>query len=150
MDQVSTASFEAFWFEVIPILNWETEVQQARVSIHNISSVAIFPTVFIPSTDSMWVAGMSFGYALGILLIMCGVTIGASLPYFIDSLFYNKIQVKERRMISFELYVTLLRISPFPYTVYNYCAVATGVKYVPYLFGTLLGKVPEVFVAIYT
>ncbi|MFS7931411.1 hypothetical protein Hanom_Chr04g00355661 [Helianthus anomalus] len=92
MDQVSTASFEAFWFEVIPILNWETEVQQARVSIYNILSVAIFPTVFIPSTASMWVAGMSFGYALGFLLIMCGVTIGASLPYFIDSLFYNKIQ----------------------------------------------------------
>ncbi|MFS8018233.1 hypothetical protein Hanom_Chr15g01389711 [Helianthus anomalus] len=40
----------------------------------------------------MWVTGMSFGYALGFLLIMCGVTIDASLPYFIGSLFYNKIQ----------------------------------------------------------
>ncbi|KAJ0785372.1 hypothetical protein HanOQP8_Chr02g0042351 [Helianthus annuus] len=40
----------------------------------------------------MWVAGVSFGYALGFLLIMFGVTISASLPYFIGSLFYNKIQ----------------------------------------------------------
>ncbi|PWA76092.1 SNARE associated Golgi protein [Artemisia annua] len=46
--------------------------------------------------------------------------------------------------------VTLLRISPFPYVIYNYCAVATDVKFVPYLFGTLVGIVPEVFVAIYT
>ncbi|KAF5781257.1 putative transmembrane protein TMEM64 [Helianthus annuus] len=38
----------------------------------------------------MWVAGMSFGYTLGFLLIMYGVTIGASLPYFIGSLFYDK------------------------------------------------------------
>lgn len=46
--------------------------------------------------------------------------------------------------------VTLIRISPFPYVVYNYCAVATGVKYGPYMAGSLLGMVPENFVAIYT
>ncbi|KAI7746538.1 hypothetical protein M8C21_004680, partial [Ambrosia artemisiifolia] len=46
--------------------------------------------------------------------------------------------------------VTLLRISPFPYIIYNYCAVATDVKYVPYLFGTLVGILPEIFIAIYT
>lgn len=46
--------------------------------------------------------------------------------------------------------VALIRISPFPYVVYNYCAVATGVKYVPYLLGTLVGMIPEVFVALYT
>ncbi|KVH91927.1 hypothetical protein Ccrd_006063 [Cynara cardunculus var. scolymus] len=46
--------------------------------------------------------------------------------------------------------VMLLRISPFPYAVYNYCAVATDVKFVPYLLGTLVGMVPEILVAIYT
>ncbi|KAL4565161.1 hypothetical protein LXL04_029246 [Taraxacum kok-saghyz] len=44
----------------------------------------------------------------------------------------------------------LLRISPFPYMVYNYCAVATDVKFGPYLLRTLTGMVPEIFVAIYT
>ncbi|KAJ0482804.1 putative SNARE associated golgi family protein [Helianthus annuus] len=152
--------------EVIPILNWETETFSKPVLAFIIfSSVAIFPTVFIPSTPSMWVAGLSFGYVLGFLLIMCGVTIGASLPYFIGSLFYKKIQgwleryPRKASLIrlagegdAYDQFraVTLLRISPFPYAVYNYCAVATGVKYVPYLFGTLLGMVPEVVVAIYT
>lgn len=46
--------------------------------------------------------------------------------------------------------VTLIRISPFPYILYNYCSVATRVKYGPYITGSLLGMVPEVFVAIYT
>ena len=46
--------------------------------------------------------------------------------------------------------VTLIRISPFPYIIYNYCAVATNVKYGPYLLGSLVGMVPEIFVAIYT
>jgi uncharacterized membrane protein YdjX (TVP38/TMEM64 family) len=46
--------------------------------------------------------------------------------------------------------VTLIRISPFPFVVYNYCAVATRVKYGPYIAGSLLGMVPENFVALYT
>lgn len=46
--------------------------------------------------------------------------------------------------------VALIRISPFPYMVFNYCAVATNVKYGPYIIGSLVGMVPEIFVAIYT
>lgn len=46
--------------------------------------------------------------------------------------------------------VALIRISPFPYLIFNYCAVATNVKYGPYLVGSLVGIVPEIFVAIYT
>ena len=46
--------------------------------------------------------------------------------------------------------VALIRISPFPYIIYNYCAVATNVKYGPYIMGSLVGIVPEIFVAIYT
>nr|XP_043627501.1 TVP38/TMEM64 family membrane protein slr0305-like [Erigeron canadensis] len=152
--------------EVIPILNWETETFSKPVlALIIFASVALFPTIFIPSTPSMWVAGMSFGYGLGFLLIMSGVSIGVSLPYFLGSLYYRKIQgwleryPKKASIIrlagegdSYDQFraVTLLRISPFPYAVYNYCAVATDVKFVPYLFGTLVGMVPEVLVAIYT
>ncbi|XP_071730766.1 uncharacterized protein [Rutidosis leptorrhynchoides] len=152
--------------EVIPILNWETDTFSKPVlALIIFGSVALFPAIFLPSTPSMWVAGMSFGYCLGFLLIICGVTIGVSLPYFFGSLYYHKIQgwlekyPKKASIIRLsgegDWYdqfraVTLLRISPFPYVVYNYCAVATDVKFVPYLFGTLVGMVPEIFVAIYT
>ncbi|KAK9072946.1 hypothetical protein SSX86_009382 [Deinandra increscens subsp. villosa] len=152
--------------EVIPVLNWETETFCKPVlAVLIFASVALFPTVFLPSTPSMWVAGMSFGYGFGFLLIIGGVTIGASIPYFIGSLFYHKIQgwlerypkkasilklAGEGNWFNQFRAVALLRISPFPYMVYNYCAVATDVKFVPYLLGTLLGMVPEIFVAIYT
>ncbi|KAI3687483.1 hypothetical protein L1987_81180 [Smallanthus sonchifolius] len=152
--------------EVIPILNWETETFSKPVlAVLIFASVALFPTIFVPSTPSMWVAGMSFGYGYGFLLIIGGVTIGASLPYFLGSLFYHKIQgwlerypkkasilklAGEGNWFNQFRAVTLLRISPFPYMVYNYCAVATDVKFGPYLLGTLLGMIPEIFVAIYT
>ncbi|KAL8226897.1 hypothetical protein R6Q57_016729 [Mikania cordata] len=152
--------------EVIPVLNWETETFSKPVlAVLIFASVALFPTVFIPSTGSMWVAGMTFGYCFGFLLIIGGVTIGVSLPYFIGSLFYHKIHgwlerypkkasilklAGEGNWFNQFRAVALLRISPFPYMVYNYCAVATDVKFGPYLFGTLLGMVPEIFVAIYT
>ncbi|KAI3792547.1 hypothetical protein L2E82_06429 [Cichorium intybus] len=152
--------------EVIPILNWETETFSKPVlAVLIFTSVALFPTILLPSTPSMWVAGMSFGYGYGFLLIISGVTIGTSLPYFIGSLFYHKIQgwlerypkkasilklAGEGNWFNQFRAVALLRISPFPYMVYNYCAVATDVKFGPYLLGTLTGMVPEIFVAIFT
>lgn len=46
--------------------------------------------------------------------------------------------------------VAFIRVSPFPYIIFNYCAVATDVKFGPYLLGTLVGMVPEIFLTLYT
>ncbi|XP_051137783.1 uncharacterized protein LOC127255997 [Andrographis paniculata] len=152
--------------EIIPIIVWERKTfSTAVIGILVFGTLAIFPTILIPSTPSMWVAGMTFGYGYGFLLIIGAVPFGVTLPYFIGLLFYHKIQVwlerypKKASIIRlagegnwFNQFraVALIRISPFPYVVYNYCAVATGVKYVPYLLGTLVGMIPEIFVALYT
>lgn len=152
--------------EVIPILHWETTTLSTPVLVIVIfASVALFPTLLLPSSPSMWMAGMSFGYGLGFLLIISAVAVGVSLPFFIGSLFHHKMQgwlekyPKKASLIRlagegnwFNQFraVTLIRISPFPYILFNYCAVATNVKYGPYLLGSLVGMVPDVFVAIYT
>ncbi|KAF7810240.1 transmembrane protein 64-like [Senna tora] len=126
--------------EVIPLLNWgESQFSTGELAVMIFASVALFPTLLLPSSPSMWVAGMTFGYGLGFLLIISAVSVGVSLPFFIGSIFHHKIQV-----------FALIRISPFPYILYNYCAVATNVKYGPYIMGSLIGVVPEIFVAIYT
>ncbi|KDP25571.1 hypothetical protein JCGZ_20727 [Jatropha curcas] len=152
--------------ELIPIINWETTTFSTPVlAVLVFVSVALFPTLLLPSTPSMWVAGMTFGYGFGFLLIISSAAVGVSLPYIIGSLFLHKIQgwlekyPKKAAILRaagegnwFHQFkaVTLIRISPFPYILYNYCAVATNVKYGPYILGSLIGMVPEIFVAIYT
>lgn len=152
--------------EIIPLIHWETTTFSTPVlAVLVFASVAIFPTLLLPSSPSMWVAGMTFGYGYGFLLIISGAAVGISLPYFIGSLFYHKLQgwlerYPKRASILrsagegnwFHQFraVMLIRISPFPYIIYNYCAVATNVKYGPYFLGSLVGMVPEIFVTIYT
>ncbi|XP_010540203.1 PREDICTED: uncharacterized protein LOC104814056 [Tarenaya hassleriana] len=152
--------------ELIPIIQWEMRTFTHPVcGLLVFTSVALFPTIFLPSSPSMWIAGMTFGYGYGFLLIISSAAIGVSLPYFIGHLFCHKIQGWMERYPDkaamlraagegnwFHQFraVTLIRISPFPYILYNYCAVATRVKYGPYITGSLLGMVPEIFVAIYT
>ncbi|KAL5064373.1 hypothetical protein RYX36_026110 [Vicia faba] len=152
--------------EVIPIINWETETFSPPVlTILVFASVALFPTILFPSTPSMWVAGMKYGYGFGFLLIIPAVAIGVSLPFIIGSIFHHKIEgwlekyPKKASILKsagggswFHQFraVALIRVSPFPYMIYNYCAVATNVKYGPYIIGSLVGIVPEIFVALYT
>ncbi|KNA02632.1 hypothetical protein SOVF_216860 [Spinacia oleracea] len=151
---------------IIPILNWERSSFSTPVlALIIFTTVALFPTILLPSSPSMWVAGMTFGYGYGFLIIMPAMMIGVSLPYLVGSLFYHKIQgwmekyPKRASIIRlageggwFDQFraVALIRVSPFPYIIYNYCAVATNVKYGPYIFGSVLGNVPDVLVAIYT
>ncbi|CAM8882346.1 unnamed protein product [Rhodiola kirilowii] len=151
---------------VIPIINWLTTTFSARqLAVILFASVALFPTFLLPSSPSMWVAGLTFGYGFGFLLIIVASAIGVSLPFMIGSLFNHKIQFwyekypKQASIIKsageggwFDQFraVALIRISPFPYILYNYCAVATNVEYVPYIAGSLVGVVPDIFVSIYT
>ncbi|KAG8374808.1 hypothetical protein BUALT_Bualt10G0034100 [Buddleja alternifolia] len=152
--------------EVIPFIIWERQTfSTTMLAFIVFGSLTVFPSLLLPSTPSMWVAGMTFGYGYGFLLIIGAIAIGVSIPFFIGSLFYHKIHVwlerypKKASIIKlagegdwFNQFraVALIRISPFPYVIYNYCAVATDVKYGPYLLGTLVGIVPEIFVALYT
>ncbi|OVA07741.1 SNARE associated Golgi protein [Macleaya cordata] len=152
--------------EVIPILDWEMATFSPQVlGFLLFASLTLFPSLLIPSSPSMWVAGISFGYGFGFLLILAGLSIGMSLPYFIGSLFHHKIHVwlekwPEKAAIIrlagegdwFHQFraVVLLRISPFPFIIFNYASVATNVKYCPYIFGSLVGVVPEIFVSIYS
>jgi len=45
--------------------------------------------------------------------------------------------------------VALFRISPFPYTIFNYAVTVTEIKFNPYLCGSVAGMVPEAFIYIY-
>lgn len=151
---------------VVPILDWETSTfSTPTLGLLLFASIAFFPAVFIPSSPSMWIGGMTFGYGYGFLLIMAGVSIGMSLPYFIGSSFRHKIQKWLEKWPNksaivrlagegdwFHQFraVTLIRVSPFPYIVFNYTSVATNVQYCPYICGSMVGIVPDIFITIYS
>ncbi|KAJ8511332.1 hypothetical protein OPV22_001766 [Ensete ventricosum] len=156
----------AFEKVLLPIMEWEaTAFGRPVLALVLIGSLALFPVVLIPSGPSMWLAGMIFGYGLGFLIIMVGTTIGMVLPYFIGLLFRERIhewlnkwpqQTTILRLAGegswFHQFrvVALFRISPFPYTIFNYAVVVTSIKFGPYLSGSIAGMIPEAFIYIYS
>ncbi|XP_008803302.2 TVP38/TMEM64 family membrane protein slr0305-like [Phoenix dactylifera] len=151
---------------VVPILDWEmTTFSRPVLGLLLFTAIALFPALLVPSSPCMWIAGMTFGYGYGYLLIMAGTSIGMSLPFLIGSHFRHRIHrwlenwPKKAAIVRiagegdwFHQFraVTLLRISPFPYLIFNYSSVATNVKYGPYICGSLIGTVPENFLTIYS
>lgn len=151
---------------IIPVLDWEALTFSTHTLVFVlIASIGLFPVFLLPSAPSMWLAGINFGYGFGFLIVMAGTSVGMSLPYFIGSLFHSRIQKwlerwpKKAAVIRlagegnwFHQFraVALLRISPFPYIIFNYAVVATNVKYCPYIIGSYIGTIPEVFITIYS
>lgn len=157
-----------FLFEkvLIPILQWEaTAFGHPTLAIVLVASLALFPVFLIPSGPSMWLAGMVFGYGLGFVIIMAGTTVGMTLTFMIGLLFRDRIHQWIKRwpekaamirlagegtyLHQFRV-VALFRISPFPYTVFNYAIVITSMRFWPYFSGSVAGMIPESFLYIYT
>ncbi|KAK9286288.1 hypothetical protein L1049_014678 [Liquidambar formosana] len=157
-----------FLFEkvLLPIMQWEaTAFGRPVLALVLVASLAFFPVLLIPSGPSMWLAGMIFGYGVGFVIIMIGTTIGMVLPYLIGLLFRDRIHQWLKRwpqkaaMIrlagegswfhQFRV-VALFRVSPFPYTIFNYAIVVTSMTFWPYLCGSVAGMVPEAFIYIYS
>ncbi|KAF8117020.1 hypothetical protein N665_0012s0035 [Sinapis alba] len=151
---------------LFPILQWEaTAFGRPMLFIVLLLSLALFPVFLIPSGPSMWLAGMIFGYGLGFVIIMVGTTIGMLLPYLIGLMFRDRLhqwlkrwprQAAVLRLAAegswFHQFrvVAIFRISPFPYTIFNYAIVVTSMRFWPYLFGSIAGMVPEAFIYIYS
>ncbi|KAJ6703326.1 hypothetical protein OIU85_029312 [Salix viminalis] len=151
---------------LLPMMEWEaTAFGRPVLSLVLTASLALFPVFLIPSGPSMWLAGMIFGYGIGFLIIMVGTTIGMVLPYLIGLAFRDRIHQWLKRwpqkasMIrlagegswfhQFKV-VAIFRVSPFPYTIFNYAIVVTSMRFWPYLWGSVSGMVPEAFIYIYS
>ncbi|KAK3125804.1 hypothetical protein QOZ80_7BG0609930 [Eleusine coracana subsp. coracana] len=152
---------------IMPIIRWEAKsFGRPVLALVIIASLALFPVVFLPSGPPMWLTGIVFGYGLGFLIIMAGISIGMSIPYLIGSLFSERLnhwlEKKWPRQLAliklagegswFKQFrvIALLRISPFPYAMLNYAVTVTEMKFSPYICGSLAGMIPDIFVNIYS
>ncbi|KAG0477638.1 hypothetical protein HPP92_012357 [Vanilla planifolia] len=156
----------AFEKVILPVMHWETSAfGRPALAFVLMVSLALFPIVLLPSGPSMWLAGMIYGYGFGFLIIMVGTTIGMTLTFFIGSLFREHLHAWLERWPEkasvirlagqgswFQQFrvVALFRVSPFPYTIFNYGAVITDLKFGPYVCGSITGMIPEAFIYIYS
>ncbi|OIV94605.1 hypothetical protein TanjilG_06631, partial [Lupinus angustifolius] len=133
---------------IIPIMKWvRNTFSIPELAILVVASISLFPTLLLPSSPSMWVAGMTFSYGFGFLLITSAVA--GWLDQYPNRASILRAAGGGNWFHQFKA-VILIRISPFPYILYNYCSVATNVKYGPYLLGSLVGMVPDIVVSLYT
>ncbi|KAI3873149.1 hypothetical protein MKW92_004970 [Papaver armeniacum] len=151
---------------LLPVMEWEaTAFGRPVLAFVLVASLALFPVLLIPSGPSMWLAGIIFGYGLGFVIIMIGTTIGMTLPYMIGLLFRERIHQWLKRWPQHAAVIAvagegswfhqfrvvgLFRVSPFPYTIFNYAIVVTKLRFGPYLCGSIAGMVPESFIYIYS
>eukprot|EP00897_Mesotaenium_endlicherianum_P008978 jgi/Mesen1/8108/ME000435S07289 len=139
---------------IVPLMQWEAQhLSKPLVALVALASMALFPAVLLPVGPFMWLAGIVFGYAGGVLLILVGCFFGMTLPYFLGHwLLHRRVQAwlatrpKNAALLrmaenggwlhQFRV-VVLLRMSPFPYSVFNYAITATRIKYGPYIAGSI-------------
>ncbi|CAM0873390.1 unnamed protein product [Alopecurus aequalis] len=156
----------AFEKVLMPIMQWEASAFGRPVlALVLVASLALLPLILVPSGPSMWLAGMIFGYGWGFVIIMVGTTLGMVVSYWIGSLFRERLHTWLKRwpqqMALIKLagegnwfqqfrVVALFRISPFPYTIFNYAVTVTEIKFNPYLCGSVAGMIPEAFIYIYS
>uniref|UniRef100_A0ACD5WXN3 Uncharacterized protein n=2 Tax=Avena sativa TaxID=4498 RepID=A0ACD5WXN3_AVESA len=156
----------AFEKVLLPIMQWEASAFGRPVLAPVlVASLALLPLILVPSGPSMLIAGMIFGYGWGFVIIMVGTTLGMAASYWIGSLFRERLHAWLKRwpqqialiklagegdwLQQFRV-VALFRISPFPYTIFNYAVTVTEIKFNPYLCGSVAGMISEAFIYIYS
>jgi uncharacterized membrane protein YdjX (TVP38/TMEM64 family) len=108
----------------------------------------------VPRTVFTVTAGVLFGSVLGVLLAVTGTLLAAALAFGLVRLLGARavervadraavVWVRRRLDRSGLLAVASLRLIPaLPFSVVNYAAGLSGVRFAPYLLGTLLGILP--------
>eukprot|EP00899_Mesostigma_viride_P023335 jgi/Mesvir1/4186/Mv08897-RA.1 len=148
---------------VIPALTWaENTFTRPQMAFLIMGCLFIAPVIFVTSAPFLWLAGIVFGYALGMLICIIGTTVGMSLAFWAGRRWLHArvqrwldkkkklktvISMVERRAPIRGIF--LLRLTPVPYTAINYACAGTTVSYRDFMIGSI-GNWPELFVALYT
>ncbi|CAA6663687.1 unnamed protein product [Spirodela intermedia] len=119
---------------IFPIMKWEaTSFGRPALAFILVGSLALFPVILVPSGPSMWLAGMIFGTAEAMAKVRRRDSAGGEGGWF------HQFRV-----------VAIFRVSPFPYTIFNYAVAVSNLGFGPYFCGSIAGMVPEAFLYIYS
>lgn len=118
--------------------------------------------LMVPGSILTLAAGVLFGVALGVALVSLAATVGACCAFLVGRfLARDWVESRLEAMPRFRaldravarrgwLIVLLARLSVvIPYNLLNYALGLTNVRFGPYLFGTLVGMLPAIFLYVY-
>jgi uncharacterized membrane protein YdjX (TVP38/TMEM64 family) len=156
----------AVWF--LPAREWLiqlTDWAQAhpRIAWAGFILAYILAAVFmVPGSILTLAAGVLFGVALGVALVSLASTLGACCAFLVGRFLArdwveSRLEAKPRfraldRAVARRgwLIVLLARLSVvIPYNLLNYALGLTNVRFGAYLFGTLVGMMPAIFLYVY-
>ena len=161
-----TALLVAVW--MLPAREWliqSTDWAQAhpRIAWAGFILAYILAAVFmVPGSILTLAAGVLFGVALGVALVSLAATLGACCAFLVGRfLARDWVESRLEAMPRFRaldravarrgwLIVLLARLSVvIPYNLLNYALGLTNVRFGAYLFGTLVGMLPAIFLYVY-
>ena len=115
---------------------------------------------FIPAEPIQVLAGLSFGFPIGLLCCTIGVILGNTVIYTLYSLFGNRLRNYFMKNLSFDFekaansaritaVIFLLYFLPaIPYGMICFFAAGLGMKYHRYIIVTLLGAIPSICIGV--
>ncbi|MXW73644.1 MAG: TVP38/TMEM64 family protein [Gammaproteobacteria bacterium] len=161
-----TALLVAVW--MLPAREWliqSTDWAQAhpRIAWAGFVVAYILAAVFmVPGSILTLAAGVLFGVALGVALVSLAATLGACCAFLVGRfLARDWVESRLEAMPRFRaldravarrgwLIVLLARLSVvIPYNLLNYALGLTNVSFGAYLFGTVVGMLPAIFLYVY-
>lgn len=115
---------------------------------------------FLPAEPTQVLAGVAFGFPIGIACCMAGVVLGNTLVFLIYKLFGDKVReyfienlhfdfdkaAKSKRV--FFLVLILYFLPAIPYGMICFFAASVGMKYPRYILVTLIGSLPSVCIGV--
>ena len=118
---------------------------------------SLVPLTFFPDSILAIGGGMIFGLGKGYIYTLIGALVGASLSFYISRRFGRNFvkKITKERLDSIEeminskgfFVILLLRLIPlFPFDVISYGAGITNIKYRDFIFATIVGTIPGIFV----
>ena len=115
---------------------------------------------FIPAEPIQVLAGLAFGFPVGLACCVTGVLVGNTLIYMLYRCFGSRLQRFFRKNLSFDLealagssrivaVILLLYFLPaIPYGMICFFAAGVGMRYHRYILVTLLGSIPSVCIGV--
>jgi uncharacterized membrane protein YdjX (TVP38/TMEM64 family) len=119
------------------------------------------PLILFPATVLSILGGVIFGYFWGIVLVILGAMLSASVEFSISRHFGRQLLIKylvDERLLRWDKTIQkhgfktvfLIRLIPnVAFDIQNFSLGLTGVKFRDYLFATLFGIIPVNFIYVY-